>query len=38
MGFSLADAIFSNQGGRWPIYVADFFGPICVADFLFFLF
>ncbi len=34
MGFSLADADISNQGSRWPIYDADFFGLICLADFL----
>ncbi len=37
MGFSLAFMpmpIFPNQGSRWPIYDADFFGPICLVDFL----
>ncbi len=36
MGFSLAER-FRNQGSRWPIYDVDFWGPICLADFLFFL-
>ncbi len=37
MGFSLAMPIFRNRS-RWLIYDADFFGPICLTDFLNFFF